>query len=76
MARVEPCQQALVKGQSKKRWVVDSSSSLHRGHVLEVEMPLFFRLSKVGRLSCMSFHIKLLIFRGTLTFQIKFHTPS
>ena len=45
MARVESCQQALVKGQSKKRWVVDSSFSLHRGHVLEVEMPLFFRIS-------------------------------
>ena len=31
---------------------------------------------RVGNLSCMSFHTKVLTFRGTLTPQINFHTPS
>ena len=69
-ANRDPCQQALAKGQNGNRWVA-SSSSLHRGQVLWVGIPLFFRLRRVGRPSCISFHMKLQIFRGTFTFQIR-----
>ena len=76
MAKAEPCQQALVKGHNRNRCVVDSSSALQEGHKLWVVIPLLFRLRRVGNLSCMSFHTKVLTFRGTLTPQINFHTPS
>ena len=75
-AKAEPCQQALVKGQNRNRCVVDSSSALQKGHKLWVVIPLLFRLRRVGNLLSMSFYTKVLIFRGTLTPQINFHTPS
>ena len=61
---------------NKNKWEVDCSSSLNIGHVLLVGIPLFFKVSKVGRLSCISFHTKRLTLRGTFTFQIKFHTSG
>ena len=44
--------------------------------MLWIVIPLLFRLRRVGNLSCMSFHPKVLIFNGTLTPQIRFHIPS
>lgn len=48
---------------------------LHKGQLLWVEMSLFFNVSKVGRLSCISLHTKLQILIGTLILQICFQTP-
>ena len=76
IANWEPYQQALEKGQCKKRWVADSSSESHRGHRPTLVIPLLFRVWKVGRLSWRSLQIQLHIFKGTLTFQRTFHTPG
>lgn len=74
MARANPCQQALAKVQWRNKYNLDSSSSLQKGHVLVVLIPLFFNVRKVGMLSCMSFHTKKLTLCGTFTFQMSFHT--
>ena len=76
IANWEPYQQALEKGQCKKRWVADSSSESHRGHRPTLVIPLLFRVWKVGRLSWRSLQIQLHIFKGTLTFQRTFHTAA
>ena len=59
IARVEPCQQALAKGQRRNRWVADSSSDSHRGQWHWRPIPLFFRFSMVGKLSCNNLHTKV-----------------
>ena len=74
-ARGEPCQQALAKGHSRNRWELDSSYMLHKGQILLVVIPLFFRRSIVGKLSCISFHTKLQIFRGVFIIHMRFQTP-
>ena len=74
-ARGEPCQQAPAKRHSRSRWELDSSSMLHKGQILLVVIPLFFRRSIVDKLSCISFHKKLQIFRGVFIFHMRFQTP-
>ena len=66
-AKDVPCQVALAKGQNKRRWEVDSSSSSQKGQAPETGIPLFLRVRKVGKLSCRSIHTKLLILEGTCT---------
>ena len=75
-ARAEPCQQALAKVQWRNIWDVDSSSSLHKGQVLFVPIPLFFKIRKVGMLSCKILHVNKLTLYVTFTFQMRFHTSQ
>ena len=74
ISKIKPCQTTLAKGQCKKRWVIVSSSSLHIRHLLVAEIPLLFKITKIGILSYRIFQMKVIIFRGSLTFQISFQT--
>ena len=74
-ARAEPCQQALAKVQWRNIWDVDLSS-LHKGQVLFVPIPLFFKIRKVGMQSCKILHINKLTLYGTFTFQMRFQTSQ
>ena len=72
MPKGDPYQTALAKGCWRKRWDIDSSSSSHIRHLLDVRIPLLLRFANTGKLLCKNFQIKVRIFIGSFTFQIIF----
>ena len=60
-SKLEPCQIALAKRQCKNKWSIDSSSLLHIRQRLEILIPFVFSISKIGRLPCKIFQIKVKI---------------
>ena len=74
--RFEPCQMALAQVQFKKRCTADSSISSHIKHLPATWIPLFLKLSKVGKQLCRNFHKNIRTFKGNFTFQKKFQTDG
>lgn len=69
-------QHFFAKSQSHIKWLNDSTSDSHHGHVGSIRIPLSNKKFRVGSFSCSTFHRKSLIEGGTLMLQSKFHLIS